>query len=109
MTGDVQPTADKAPVGDAKPVDQVGFTKVIQVISTAVVVGVNNAGTATATCPAGTIAISGGHQFTQWSGSTPAQMVMNQRNWENGWVVSFYNQAVGAAQFTFKAIAYCAS
>jgi hypothetical protein len=34
---------------------------------------------------------------------------MNQRNWENGWVVSFNNQAAGATQFTFKAIVYCAS
>jgi len=104
-----QATAEKAPVGDAKPVDQVGFTKVIQVMSAPVVVLVNNAGSATATCPVGTMAISGGHQFTQWTGSTPAQMTMNQRNWENGWVVTFYNQVPGATQFTFKAIAYCAS
>jgi hypothetical protein len=79
-------------------------------MSAAVVVLVNNAGSATATCPAGTTAISGGHQFTQWTGgSPPAAMVMNQRDWQNGWVVSFYNTAPGATQFTFKAIAYCAS
>jgi hypothetical protein len=78
-------------------------------LSAPVVVAVNNIGTATATCPAGTIAISGGHQYTQWSGGSLGAMTMNQRNWENGWVVSFNNQAAGATQFTFKAIVYCAS
>ena len=105
-----QATADRAPVTDAKPADQVGFTKVIQVLSTAAVVPAGGFVGATATCPAGTTAISGGHQFVQWTGSAAApQLVQNQRDWSNGWMVWFYNDAPGAVQFTFKAIAYCAS
>ena len=58
----------------------------------------------------GTIAVSGGYQFTAWTdGDVPAQITRNQPNNYNGWDVWFDNTVPGTKDFAFRVVATCAS
>ena len=59
------PTTDGIRVPEAKPTDQVGFTKTFVVLSNVVVLtrGVFETATIAATCPAGSVAVGGGYEL----------------------------------------------
>lgn len=96
----------------AKPVDQVGFTK-ISYVSTgpgSIHVELGDVVVATATCPAGTVVGNGGYTVLLWDASKiPARVVTNAPNGQNGWTVKFSNEAVGMGAFSFFAWAACLS
>ena len=109
-SGQIQPTADKVPVAQAKPADQVGFTKITRVFSSQHPVAAGVSGAATATCPAGTTVIGGGHFITGGTPFTGApRLSYSVDDQGNGWTVGFANNVSGAGDFVFIAVAYCVS
>ena len=107
-SGNVQAAADKAPDGQGKPIDPVPFTKVTKVFSSQVSVPAGGSAEVTATCPAGTTAVSGGH-FIQVSGVASAWRFTSSLMYGNGWQIGILNNGVGAGGMFVTAIAYCAS
>jgi len=109
-SGQIQPTADKAPVVQAKPVDQVGFTKIVRIYSSQKNVAAGVSGAETATCPAGTTVISGSYFITGGGPFTGApRLSYSVDDQANGWTVGFANTVDGSGPFTFVAVAYCIS
>jgi len=107
--GNVQ-SADKAPVVQAKPVDQIGFTKITTVVSISAYVPPGQLVPFTATCPDGTTAISGGHFINGVAIGAPAAILQQSRlNDTNGWTVAFNNNVPGAGNMSFVVFVHCAS
>ena len=107
--GTVGPAAQSAPSGQAKPVDQVGFTKITTVSASSGWVPAGSSGDATANCPDGTTVISGG--FITSGGpisATPPSLAISRIE-GNGWHVKFVNGAPGSIALFFDVFAYCAS
>jgi hypothetical protein len=110
--GDVSPNA-QATTPYAKPQDQVGFTKVVYVGSGNVSAPAGQTTAGSATCPAGSIAISGGYTLYVTAGATsplvtttsPAGLTPNP----TGWDVAISNEAAGAGAAAFQVYALCAS
>ena len=100
--------ADYPPGPGLKPVDQVGWTKVTTVWSNEVSPGVSIIA-GSATCPAGTTLISGGHIFTNSGNADAPPFIRQNHSIGNTWVVSVANLATGAGYVTFSAFAICAS
>lgn len=108
--GNVQSAADKTPVAQAKPADQVGFTKITKVYGNNVVVPAGGSGFSTAQCPAGTTLLGGGFVIGSSSAYTGApRLSWSADNQTNGWSVGFGNGVTGAGEFEFYAVAYCVS
>jgi hypothetical protein len=106
--GQPRATSDKAPTEQAKPVDQIGFTKITRVYGTQVAVPAGASGASTATCPAGTMLISGGHFILGAAAATGApRLSQSIDNDANGWSVLFANNFTGAGSISFLAVAYC--
>lgn len=94
----------------AKPIDQVGFTKITSVSSGLVNMDAGQITTTTATCPAGSTAVSGSYDITLFVATASFPWIkINGLNGQNGWTVNIWNQQVGASSFTYFVTAYCAS
>ena len=95
------------PVAAGKPVDQVGFTKVVKIVSPQVTIdGVTvKSQTATATCPAGTTLTGGGYKVI--NGELSSRIAWNMPNGTNGWDANIRTE--GATIYDFVAFALCAS
>jgi hypothetical protein len=103
------PVADGIRVPDAKPTDQVGFTKVIDVYGDFVTLNAGGTGSAGAQCPDGTTPVGGGYLFAA-PGPDGAQPFVRRSNRINaGWEVFVVNLASGAGTVIFRANAVCAS
>jgi hypothetical protein len=100
--------ADYPPGPSAKPVDQVGWTKITAVWSAEVSPALSVIA-GTATCPAGTTLISGGHMFTNSGNADAPPFIRQNHPIGNTWVVSVANLATGAGYVSFRALAICAS
>ena len=96
------------PGASAKPVDQVGWTNVTTVWSAEVSPALSIIA-GTATCPAGTTLISGGHIFTNSGNADAPPFIRQNHPIGNTWVVSVANLATGAGYVSFRALAICAS
>lgn len=94
----------------AKPIDQVGFTKITTVNSDLIhAVAGQNTGVVVS-CPAGSTAIGGGYSVTLYlAGATPPFTKFMGLDGQNGWGVDLSNDPVGAKDFTYYASVYCAS
>jgi hypothetical protein len=107
-SGDAGPSGQATGNPQAKPIDQVGFTKITRVVSPTATSHANAAATATATCPAGTTLVGGGHEILVLSAPVPP-FVRSSAGDQNEWSVLVTNSLPGAIDVTFHAIAYCAS
>jgi hypothetical protein len=105
---DLRPTTQTGSP-QSKPVDQVGFTKITTTSMPPVdVFGPN--GEASATCPAGTTAVGGGYELSNYDPATvPPRVIYNRLNGSNGWMVKFWNGAPGWGSFTVEAFVTCLS
>lgn len=108
------PTTSAAAVNSppqAKPVDQVGFTKITQVAGAYGWVLAGAMGEATALCPAGSTAVGGGFVFTGWATANPPMVSGSFQITEaeqTGWRVKVNNH-LGAVPTSFSPYAICAS
>jgi hypothetical protein len=104
-TPSAQASAD-APTGQAKPLQQGGFTTVTVVTSNEFVnPGGGVAGSVA--CPAGTTRISGGYAFTNEGNWSVLPAVTQNVPLANGWFVRTVN--TGAVGVAFKVYVLCAS
>jgi hypothetical protein len=105
------PSLIQSPSTEAKPLDQVGFTKVTSVPGPEFIhVAPGDDIDVAATCPAGTIAIGGGYRLTLFTaGATPPLVMAEGVNTKNGWELRLNNQVSGAGSFTFFIAATCIS
>ena len=94
-------------VPDAKPADQVGWTKMVANLADGFVPA-GGAATVTAKCPVGTTAISGGFIADNANVLAP-KMIGSYLDATNGWTVGLSNTAPGSFAFTFTVFAYCVS
>lgn len=95
----------------AKPVDQVGFTKVSYVTSGPGYTTMPGGAVAdfTVSCPAGSTVVTGGYTVPWWDASAvPPFVLINGPN-GNGWKVRFSNEAPGMKSFQFYMFATCLS
>jgi hypothetical protein len=102
-------TTPDSRAANAKPTDQVGFTKVTTAQSNNVFVPPGAQGELIATCPAGSTVIGGTiHYLTYFTPASPP-WIISAMNDKNGWDVTVVNQQSGAGNVNFYAVAYCAS
>ncbi len=109
-SGSVRPdaaSASLAPSPNAKPVDQVGFTKITKVVGPEVILGSGQSSSSTATCPSGTTLTGGGYKSTLING-TPPWVWNSADDSNNGWLV-YVTVPPGPNTVGFEAVAYCAS
>jgi hypothetical protein len=104
---DVLPTGQGIKLPDAKPVDQVGFTKVLTVVGSSVDVQ-NGDGrkTATATCPVGSTAVGGSYIISNFLQARSFIYDYSGLDNANGWSVTGMVLDAGAL-VTFSASATC--
>lgn len=108
--GQVAPSTQGIKLPDAKPVDQVGFTKVGQIYTGVVWVNPGEFKWAVATCPDGSTVVGGGYEFSGGNGNKDAPAFISEsRPWENTWRVAVSNYATGSQQAGFRAWVLCAS
>jgi len=107
------PTTDGAKAPQAKPIDQVGFTKVTLVTGAPVTVDAGKVGGEEVQCPAGSIPTGGGFRILdqQTVPVPPIPFLSEPNNLANptGWVVAVTNRAPGAVTSTVTAYVLCAS
>ena len=103
--------AQLAPSPQAKPVDQVGFTKITTVEGPNNTVLVGGVSVSSVLCPAGSVVVGGTYRFVFFNaaGATPPWIYKNDTDGTNGWSVTLVYEQPGAFQLTYKVIAYCAS
>jgi len=107
--GDLSP-ALSVPSGQAKPTDQVGFTKITPVVGPHTPVAAGGAAVSTVLCPAGSVVVGGSYRYIFFDGSTtPPWIFKNDTDGQNGWSVTIENTAPGSFQLTYQVTAYCAS
>jgi hypothetical protein len=107
--GDVRPTVQSV-TPQAKPADQVGFTKITKVTSLANFIWAGSTGTASVTCPAGSTVVGGTHRLYGYvATATPAWIVKSEDDSQNGWTVIIDNSQAGGQPVNVIAVAYCAS
>ena len=98
-------------VPQAKPTDQVGFTKVQIVEGAPVTVIANTFNGAGAFCPAGSVAVGGSYHIGSVNG-TPPLVDRTERatlGLQTGWVVDVDNTQAGAGALTLSVQAICVS
>lgn len=106
----LSPLSSTAPSPQAKPTDQVGFTKVVEVQGVSGHVDAGAAGVASVACPAGTMVVGGTYRLVFFdAASTPPWIYKNDTDGQNGWSVTIVNEQPGSFGLTYRAIAYCAS
>jgi len=110
---DASPSGGAAPAPQAKPVDQVGFTKAALAFSDLVTVAVGEFKDATAYCPAGAAAVGGGYQTYSLNGGTQPIVFVNRPanliGTPTGWLAGLTNNQAGAAQIYLRSYAVCVS
>jgi hypothetical protein len=111
--GDLGLSAPGASIAGAKPIDQVGFTKVAVLYGNSVTVAAGANGIATITCPAGSLATGGGFELGL-SGPGPIPIVWRSHgttsgSTADGWIVTISNQQAGAVTASVQAWVSCAS
>ena len=108
--GEVAPGHRASLQPNAKPADQVGFTKVTKVISTGIPISPGGQQVVTAHCPTGTVVIAGSYRL---SGFDPAGALpwvsQSEDDGSNGWSIYIANKQPGSILGTAYALAYCAS
>ena len=99
-----------APSPTAKPTDQVGFTKVVRVNSVSNPLDAGTENYDTAQCPAGSVLISGGYEFSNpGSPAAPPFVQSSSPTIYNNWYVRVGNHMAGATAAAFTVFALCAS
>jgi hypothetical protein len=108
-SGDASPsTQGIAP--QAKPTDQVGFTKIVAIYGESVDLAANTSANATVTCPAGSVATGGGFATGLLTvGSIPTVRSSNPITNPSGWLISVSNIQPGAVAAVIQAWVLCAS
>jgi hypothetical protein len=111
--GNLGLSAPGTSIAGAKPIDQVGFTKVAVLYGASVSVAAGANGTATITCPAGSLATGGGFEIgTSGVGTVPIVWRSHETtsgSTADGWIVSMNNQQPGAVTAFVQAWVSCAS
>ena len=107
--GDVAPGGTNLTQPYAKPTDQVGFTKVTQIVSGAVSVNPGEYKWAVAYCPDGSFVVGGGHAMAINGNHDAPAFVGESRPDANSWRVGVSNYATAAQTATFQAWLLCAS
>jgi hypothetical protein len=101
-----------APSPQAKPTDQVGFTKITHVITNPQTLPAGSVSELTAQCPSGSVLTGGGYStsvFPNLSNDARPFIADSRDGGANGWYVRVFNTATGATEILFWAYAYCAS
>jgi len=111
-SANVTPSTQTA--GQAKPIDQVGFTKIAEAVSKNMVIPIGGQDDRVATCPLGSVAVSGGVLFLGYvaAASPPWITFSGLRDvggGQSGWAVTIDNEQPGANGVTVRVFAYCAS
>jgi hypothetical protein len=110
-----QAAGSVSPIGalvsaQGKPTDQVGFTKVTEVTGDNLVIQPGQVRTVSATCPAGSTLIGGGHRvLTHLTGTAPPWILAAEDDGQNGWLVTISNEQPGASTVNYRATAFCVS
>lgn len=95
--GDVGASGQSAVNPSAKPTDQVGLTTVFTVVGNSVSISLGDGPKlATATCPTGSQAVSGGYAVSSYPGSRYLNVVQVGVNAANGWTVTGWVQDLAA-------------
>jgi len=109
------PSLDQAPppVGKAKPVDQIGFTKT-QVAVSWITIGMGAFDETTVGCPAGTTVVGGGFQVVKAAWASPPFIHRSQPhviagNIVDGWQVAVDNSQPNSGDISVQSYALCAS
>jgi len=98
-----------APVQQAKPVDQVGFTQAVVLTSGVISVTAGQVGVESVSCPDGSVAIGGGYQIL--GGPNEATAVTSRPTTlptPRGWAVGVNNR-LGATDASFNLYVVCVS
>lgn len=106
------PAASLSPSPQAKPIDQVGFTKITRVLTQPHVLPAGEVAEATAVCPDGTVLTGGGYSTSVFPNLSVDARPYIADSWSangNGWYVRAFNNATGATEIIFWAYALCAS
>jgi hypothetical protein len=111
--GDVGLNPEAIGTPNAKPQDQIGFTKVNMLHSGNLAAPAGQTIGGSQACPVGTFAVGGGYTLYVAPG-VPAPVVMQTAptglaSSPDGWAVVLANDAPGAAQAAFQVYALCAS
>jgi hypothetical protein len=96
----------------AKPTDQVGFTKVQMYAGAPAVLAAGDRWTVSATCPAGAVATAGGYDVIFPGGGTAPGISKSRPNGSpvaDGWTIDVDNRQAGAADIKAWAWVSCAS
>jgi hypothetical protein len=105
---DQRPSGQGIKVPEAKPTDQIGFTKVTSVFGA----GLTHAGfkgQGSATCPAGSVVVGGGFNIIDGVSNVSRPIVTSSADdGSNGWFV-VVDQQGGATDVHFSVFAYCLS
>jgi len=104
--------AQLSPSPQAKPTDQVGFTKITKVLTNPQVLPAGSVGELAAQCPAGSVLTGGGYStsvFPNLSNDARPYIADSRDGGSNGWYVRVFNTATGATEIVFWAYVYCAS
>ena len=113
VNASVSPTTDGIRVPQAKPSDQVGFTKVILVWGTPINVAAGDDAGGSAQCPAGSVPTGGGFETLGTQPFQPPAITWMSRPDPlvnpTGWVVAITNKVAGAATSTVTPYVLCAS
>ena len=109
--GNRAPATQAVATSNAKPVDQVGFTKVTPIYSSPNVwVNPGEYKWAVASCPDGSVVVGGGYEFSGGNGNKDAPAFASENRPDgNTWRVGVANYATGAQVTSFRAWVLCAS
>jgi hypothetical protein len=113
-SGDVTPTGQAIANPQAKPTDQVGFTKVAAVYGVPVNLAANASENATVACPVGSFSTGGGFDMVLTDvGSIPtirtSRPTKTPAGVPDGWLISVTNIQPGAVAAQIQAWVLCAS
>jgi hypothetical protein len=111
--GDVGLNPQAIGTPNAKPQDQIGFTKVTSYFSGTLIAPAGQTISGSSACPAGSFAVGGGYTLIVAPGAL-APVVMSTApsglaSTPNGWGVVLANDAAGTAQAFFQVYTLCAS
>ena len=107
VTADVGPVTTGIKLPDAKPTDQVGFTKVTAYSTALIPLVVGQTAHVLATCPAGSFMTGGGHTMTP-VGTSPS-VLQSFPDGLDQWHVVVRNDQAGAQNLSVRAWVLCAS
>jgi hypothetical protein len=110
----IGPSQDKAPVPQTKPTDQVGFTKVTQVLGAQTVVNAGASAEIVVACPAGSTPVGGAYVFSNFTPGASRPFVAESMptaagGIPQGWILGVVNDAPAAVAVIVSPRALCAS